>query len=709
MIELRVCNDLAERVISVTDGVLGTRSVVNLKTGKNYLRGESEEFRFKVEDEVLTAADFQYQGHQRRGDGLLTVVTVSRDGLEVRLTYEAVQGYAVLRKWMRIENKGAVGITVKDLEWERLSLAPGGEPDAVVWSNYFSTKGRSAKSVMDDCVIGVHSEGLGEGFIVGSEAFGVLKQMEVYEDGRTVAVGFNNCKETVFEKVLSPGEAFETPAAFLLLYQDNNFQRVVDTDYAGYVREKLIIMRPKRLPNVLYNTFNYGAEELLPYTREELRELIDVAADLGIDCFQVDAGWYDRMGDWNSNDEKFPQGFSEIAEAIKSRGMKLALWFSLAQVDVKSRVAMEHPDWIALDEHGEPVVFFAPHKGQRWVVMCMGSGYRDFVRERIDEVVKEYGVDMLKIDLQAIRNVYVSRFQHGCWAEGHRHRTHGESYWEINEAMLEVCDAWRERNPGCLIDLTYETAGVLYGIDLGEAKRLHLSWAVNYPGNEEGVRRVIYQRGRVVAPCFMNAWVIDTAVQRLNEYTLLSNMGTYPIVIGDLRKMSTEEKGILRKWLAWIREQRGRSDFYGHYRVCDVFPVPDAVEVPDLSQYVRGEKWMGLSPLLPVKPDGDREGAVTLEQSGPKPEDHPGRVWDGFSKQDGDGVGPVFFFRPLHSTEERRRFRIPWVRKDWRYRVTVAPGKEMYGEFTGEELIKRGVEVEIKERKGAKALVFEKA
>jgi alpha-galactosidase len=575
----------------------------------------------------------------------------------------------------------------------------------------------AAKSVMDDCVMGVHDEKTGDVFIIGSEAFGVMKQMEAYKDGKTVAIGLNNTKETIFEKVLCPGEVFVTPASFLLLSRDHNFQRIVDDEYARYVRKKLVLMRPENLPTAMYNTYAYQPQQtdLLPYDRNEILELIEMAADVGIDCFQVDAGWYDKMGDWNSNKDEicelsqFRGNFGEIADTVKEKGMKLGLWVSLAHVNAKSKVAIEHPEWIARDENGNPVIMFAPVKGHQWVVMCMDSGYKDFIIERIDRVVKGYGVDMLKVDLHAIRNPYISKFQHGCWASGHNHRTHGESYWGINEAILEACEAWQKRNPNCLIDLTYETTGVFDGIDLGMAKRLSMSWCVNDPNNEEGIRRVIYQRGRVVAPYFLNAWVIDTDIEELNEYTFLSNMGTYPIVIGNLKTMPMEAKEILKKWISWIKEQRKKSDFYGYYKVSDVFPVPDALEVTDYDSLIRGVKWMGQSPLPNVQPEGDRKGAVTLAPIDLKPEDHPGRVWDGFSRQDENGTGPVFFFRPLHSDEEQKTFKIPWVRGDWRYTIRKAPEMEIVGQFEGKELAEKGIQIEIKQRRNAAVLVFEKA
>jgi alpha-galactosidase len=83
-------------------------------------------------------------------------------------------------------------------------------------------------------------------------------------------------------------------------------------------------------------------------------------------------------------------------------------------------------------------------------------------------------------------------------------------------------------------------------------------------------------------------------------------------------------------------------------------------------------------------------------------------VWDGFSRQDENGEGPVFFFRPLHSEEKRKTFKIPWVKKDWHYKVSMAPKNETIGQFTGKELIEKGIEVEIKRKRDAKVLLFEK-
>lgn len=38
--------------------------------------------------------------------------------------------------------------------------------------------------------------------------------------------------------------------------------------------------------------------------------------------------------------------------------------------------------------------------------MCLDSGYYDFILDKIDSVVAHYGVELLKLDLSVVRNLY---------------------------------------------------------------------------------------------------------------------------------------------------------------------------------------------------------------------------------------------------------------------------------------------------------------
>ncbi|KAF9099479.1 hypothetical protein BGX23_002059 [Mortierella sp. AD031] len=63
--------------------------------------------------------------------------------------------------------------------------------------------------------------------------------------------------------------------------------------------------------------------------------------------FQIDDG-YTTVGDWLDFDRsKFPNGMDSIARAIREKGLTPGLWLAPFLVSRKSKLAKEHPDWLA--------------------------------------------------------------------------------------------------------------------------------------------------------------------------------------------------------------------------------------------------------------------------------------------------------------------------------------------------------------------------
>ena len=75
------------------------------------------------------------------------------------------------------------------------------------------------------------------------------------------------------------------------------------------------------------------------------------AADLGAEAYWIDACWYGRsgrewweeVGSWVVNREKFPHGLKPIADAAHQAGMSFILWFEPERVRRGSLIEQEHP------------------------------------------------------------------------------------------------------------------------------------------------------------------------------------------------------------------------------------------------------------------------------------------------------------------------------------------------------------------------------
>jgi alpha-galactosidase len=94
----------------------------------------------------------------------------------------------------------------------------------------------------------------------------------------------------------------------------------------------------------------------------DLMALADAAADVGIERFVLDDGWFhgrdhDRaaLGDWWADARKYPDGLEPLARHVVARGMQFGLWFEPEMVNPDSDLHRAHPDW-ALQIDGRPLL-----------------------------------------------------------------------------------------------------------------------------------------------------------------------------------------------------------------------------------------------------------------------------------------------------------------------------------------------------------------
>lgn len=91
-----------------------------------------------------------------------------------------------------------------------------------------------------------------------------------------------------------------------------------------------------------------------------------LAADWPFDVFQVDDGYQRAIGDWLDTGAAFPGGLPRLADAIAARGLRPGIWLAPFLVAPDSLVARDHPDWVAHDAGGGPLL--------AWLEPAWGGG-----------------------------------------------------------------------------------------------------------------------------------------------------------------------------------------------------------------------------------------------------------------------------------------------------------------------------------------------
>jgi alpha-galactosidase len=154
---------------------------------------------------------------------------------------------------------------------------------------------------------------------------------------------------------------------------------------------------PRRPRPVTLNTWEavYFDHDL-----DTLGALAERAADVGVERFVLDDGWFRGrrddtagLGDWFVDDGVWPAGLGPLIEKVRGLGMEFGLWVEPEMVNLDSELAREHPDWILRGRDELPV----PAR-QQYVLDLANEGAWQYLLERLATLLDEYDIAYLKWD-----------------------------------------------------------------------------------------------------------------------------------------------------------------------------------------------------------------------------------------------------------------------------------------------------------------------
>jgi alpha-galactosidase len=90
--------------------------------------------------------------------------------------------------------------------------------------------------------------------------------------------------------------------------------------------------------------------------QKKLERNTDAAAALRprlpLGLIQLDDGYQADAGNWLERNAKFPSRMDEISARIRKAGFTPGVWISPFLIETRSRIALDHPDWLALRAEG---------------------------------------------------------------------------------------------------------------------------------------------------------------------------------------------------------------------------------------------------------------------------------------------------------------------------------------------------------------------
>lgn len=151
-----------------------------------------------------------------------------------------------------------------------------------------------------------------------------------------------------FAWTLEPGEKFETPEA-VMTYSYEGYNGLSGHMH-DFVREHIVRGKWKnKVRPVLLNSWEACYFDI---NEHKLLNLARKAADMGIELFVMDDGWFGKrnddkssLGDWRVNKDKLPGGVDGLCRKINDMGMDFGIWVEPEMVSVDSDLYRAHPDW----------------------------------------------------------------------------------------------------------------------------------------------------------------------------------------------------------------------------------------------------------------------------------------------------------------------------------------------------------------------------
>ncbi|MFQ5808142.1 MAG: glycoside hydrolase family 36 protein [Armatimonadota bacterium] len=408
-------------------------------------------------------------------------------------------------------------------------------------------------------------------------------QMGTGMDGRFTFRGGPKVQDLVLE----PGESIELPGVHVGVYGGDGVNSI-----RRYIAEVLSpdVEGERPEPLIAYDHW-FGIEHWL--SDALLRKQVDRAAELGLEYFVVDAGWYggasenfaDGVGNWERVDEsKFPRGLEPFAEYVRSRGLRFGLWFEPERARAGSDWLRDHPEWY-------------------WQADSPVNSHLDLTRGTVQNaLIRMLSGWIERLDIRWLRWDY-NQPPGPFWDAVD---STGKVQFAYMKGLYRVLDMLLERHPNLMID---NCAGGGQRIDFGTLRRAG-TMVISDHAEDPHICRIMQTGGARVFPAnYTNSSVYigehdgDDAVGPLE---LMSRMAGSITLCGHIANWSERQTRRVRKHLDGYRTFRHllTKDFHA------LSPYPRSPADWDVVQFLDPDT--GEAVILAYRVRGDRKTQTLL-------------------------------------------------------------------------------------------------
>ena len=266
--------------------------------------------------------------------------------------------------------------------------------------------------------------------------------------------------------VFRPDETFTLPEVYIGCVQGDLDDAV---NMMHRHTRRAVFTYPEPAENIATVGAGIGPERAM--TREAVFHTIDTAAAVGAESCIIDAGWYcpagkegelwwQRVGDWRPDKEKYGEDFAEIRRRCSEAGLKFGLWMECERMGRDTPVAQAHLDWYQkrlLQGQESTVIDMANPEAAAWV------------QSEAERVIETYGVELFRLDYNVDYKTSLCKLESPCGAES--------SYLRYYAALYRMFAALRKKYPRVIFE---NCAGGGGRCDLGMVKHFTHTWVSDY-------------------------------------------------------------------------------------------------------------------------------------------------------------------------------------------------------------------------------------
>jgi len=538
------------------------------------------------------ALSWSFDGAAQEGDSLRVDFADAATGLRAALHYRLAAGSDVVERWVALTNTGAAPLSLVELGSAGFCVPT---PHGARLTYLSGQWAREFTPATTELWRGRFEIGSALG-VTGHQFSPYLAVQDAQDAGPTwgVALAWTGSWRIAAERdaagltrvragrvavdgplALAPGATLVTPVAAGAYSADgvDGLARV----WHAYERS-LAGDRLTRTRKVIYNSWEATYFDV---TAAGQLALAEVAAELGVETFVVDDGWFvgrgddtAGLGDWTPDPAKFPEGFDTFVGRVRALGLEFGLWVEPEMVNPRSALYAAHPDWV-YQVDGRPRTTIR----DQYLLDLGRPEVEEFVHSTLDGLLRGSDITYLKWDFNRPRT-----------EPGRLGVPHDELDLDGAHvaALYRILEALRRDHPHVTVE------GCAAGgarVDLAMASRVDVVWPSD---NTAPIDRLRIQDGylRAHAPHLMSSWVtdatglFDTRPRSLAFRFVLASAGVLGIG-ADLRHWSPAERAEAARWVARykaIRDVVTRGDVHriggpGSERCAVQYTLDDRVAV----------------------------------------------------------------------------------------------------------------------------------